>query len=172
MNTGQLLCAIQCDRVLQHKVCGVYASDLLPKERPVQGDWGCVANTDPHLLPGKHWVGFYFERKTDKGYFFDSYGHSPLHYNAEFVTFLNEHCKEWTYNETCLQSKRSRACGFYVLFYLLYRCRGVDRNNAIIHMFSNDPVANDIFVSNFMCHYFQKCYSICTLCDQSNKSLV
>ena len=61
-------------------------------------------------MPGEHWVAIYVDDDRRYGEYFDSLGRAPTRL---FERYMNEHCREWTYNRKQLQSIISRFCGHY-----------------------------------------------------------
>ena len=77
----------------------------------------------------------------------DSFGREP---GEPFLSFMNEQCRFWTYNDRQLQSVISSYCGHYVCYFGYRRCRGMNMN-AIINLFGNDTALNDYLVHKFVC---------------------
>ena len=107
MNTVQIREALQQDPITSKKFCGVFPSDKLPQTVD-RYPCGFVANTDPSMEPGTHWVAFYFPSEQ-KGEFFDSYGQPPEQYSDSFGDSLEPY--EWQFNTRRLQSAWSDVCG-------------------------------------------------------------
>ena len=108
-----------------------------------------VVNTDPHWLPGKHWLTFYFP-ETGPPEFFDSTGHTPGYYHKEFENFLLRNSNHtYSYNNTQIQGYGSNTCGYFCLFYSFHRARGIPIAS-IINMFTNELWVNDIWVYEFV----------------------
>ena len=115
MNTKQINKALQQHK---HNFLGVFACDKIPSH-PIANT--CfVANTDPHNLPGTHWVAFYISQSR-RAYYFDSFGFPPL--NVEFKAFLNETGYKWCYNKRKLQTLTSDNCGHHCVYFLQTTCR-------------------------------------------------
>ena len=120
---------------------GVYSCNDLP----VDGRGLMVCNTDPRGKPGSHWIAIYIE--DGLGEYFDSFGRRPT---EEFERYLNQHCKQWTFNDKQLQSIASRFCGYYCVYYCVLRCRGFSLRR-IVASLSNDTGFNDVIVHGFFC---------------------
>lgn len=148
MNTSELWLALQMDCCTKHRVGGVFAIDLLPTNPIPNLPKIFIANTDPHDLPGQHWIGLYIPL-DGPAEFFDSLGHHPSFYDTLFEKFLYTHSNEYIYNITPLQSKYSDTCGHFCLFYSIHRCRGVSLQN-IVQMFSKNGDTNDKIVREFV----------------------
>ena len=123
---------------------GVFPSDQLPKfiSRPTL----LVCNTDASFLPGQHWIAIAIDN-DGRGEFFDSLGREP---GEPFYSFLNKHCRFWTFNDRQLQSIISSYCGQYCCFFCVRRSRGMNMN-AIINLFRNDTALNDYLFHKFVC---------------------
>jgi hypothetical protein len=146
MNTTQI------ERVLK-KNCpnfqGVIAVDQLPLVLPDGKDLHYVVNTDPSYRPGQHWIAVHIDEK-DRGEVFDSFGEEPP---LPFKKFMNRHCVTWVYNKRQLQSVASKFCGFYAIFYCIFKSRGKSMND-IINCFSHDTIRNDVLIHQFACKLF------------------
>lgn len=161
MNTHQLKCAIKADTEMKN-VIGVYAADGLPKIK--QLPCGLIVNTDPHQLPGKHWIAFYI---TKNGVLecFDSYGRSPSVYSSYIERYMKTFDKILV-NTKQLQGLNTRVCGHYSLFYLMCRCRGFSMQE-IIDIFTHDFIVNDQYVYDFINDRFYCCiYTVSGLCQR------
>lgn len=98
--------------------------DLTPsypdKSKPV----GYIVNTDPHHMPGNHWIALW--TKDNICEVMDSYALPLETYETtqSLVDWLNKHWKYVIYNKQSLQSLYSQSCGDYALMYLRDRARG------------------------------------------------
>jgi len=139
MNSGEIerFLRLTCGDKFQ----GVFSSDTLPSRPRL-----LVCNTDPHYLPGTHWIAIYVD-KYGHGEYFDSFGRAPA---AVFCDYMNRHCRVWTFNNKQLQSIISQFCGHYCCFYCTLRCRCVNMTK-IVTQFTNDTAFNDVLVHNFVC---------------------
>ena len=172
-DTGQLLCAIQCDQDMKFRIVGVFPSDRLPKEPPpLNTSWGLIANTDDSRKPGSHWIAFYFNHQNKTGEFWDSLGQKPSYYNRYFEPFLKRHCKTYSINTRVIQSPTSTVCGLYCLYYLLFKCKTKSSLSELSFQFGNNLIANDLFVHQFISQYFRCCTRIAVSCSQRNKCLM
>ena len=97
---------------------GVYPADKIPNLRSLPAL--IVCNTDTSSKPGEHWIVLYMD-KNRRGEYFDSFGRCPF---ERLKIFLDENCVEWISNERQIQSLISKLCGYYCIFYCLYRNRG------------------------------------------------
>ena len=95
---------------------GTFPCDRIPS-KPTP--YTCfVSNTDPHYLPGQHWVAFYVDHEG-KVFYFDPYGIPPI--NRYHLNFLNR--THWSYNCKQLQSNYSETCGYLCVNFLIESCR-------------------------------------------------
>ena len=147
MNSQQLQCVINCDKVMKKIVLGVFARDQIPDSRS-STPYGFIFNTDSSDQKGTHWLAVFIDA-NNKGEFFDSYGHSPNYYNIPI---------QLNYNSKMLQSHYSNVCGHYCLYYLLNRCRNVSMNS-IVNVFGNKYDENDSFVMEYIENAFPFCFS-------------
>ena len=95
---------------------------------------------------GEHWIAMYVNAEQ-RGDYFDPYVIESQH--VEFTNFMNKHCADWLPNDRILQSPISTVCGQYCVAFLLFRCRNVSMH-AFTHFFTNDSVANDCRVFDWV----------------------
>lgn len=152
MNTSELHIALHLDSCTRHHVGDVCAADQLPSSAISNLPKIFIVNTDPHQLPGKHWVCFYIPHDGPIE-FFDSLGKHPSFYSKLFEKFIYSHSTEFIYNSNPLQSNFSDTCGHFCLFYSIHRCRGM-RMDTIIEKFSTSKILNDRLVQDFVKKHF------------------
>ena len=131
MNTHQLESVIRRHVKLFD---GVFSSDRLPSQPRL-----LVSNTDASDMPGEHWVAIYVDDDRRYGEYFDSLGRRP---SATFERYMNEHCREWTFNCKQLQSG---FCEYYCAFFCILRSRGIDMYR-FLRYFTRDTGLNDVVV--------------------------
>ena len=124
---------------------GVFASDRLPTKPRL-----LVCNTDPSNMPGEHWITIYVDDDGHYGEYFDSLERAPGAPNRLFEHYMNEHCREWTYNWKQLQSITSSFCGHYSVCYCILRSRGIDMRR-FLRYFTRDTGLNDVIVHEIIC---------------------
>jgi hypothetical protein len=112
MDTKEIEHFIYTDKICRQLFQGVYSVDNLPTRPRL-----LVYNTDASTKPGLHWIAIYVS-KNGRGEYFDSFGRVP---DRHFTTYLNEHCRIWTYSRKQLQSVVSGFCGHYCYIYCVYR---------------------------------------------------
>ena len=162
MKGSELFCAIQCDSVLSNHVIGVYARDTLPvlSYPMLSRGVGLIVNTDKSGREGQHWVVMYFKDKRAE--LFDSLAEPVC---KEFDDYLKLYAGSYTSNNHQLQSSDSSICGLYCLYYLLCKFQAF----MTLFTFSNqfdvtDLTWNDMFISQYICHYFKYCHPSCIDC--------
>ena len=162
MKASQLWCAVGCDPSLQSRVIGVFAKDTLPTLTPslrAKGV-GLIVNTENSTREGRHWIAMYVRR--NEAVLFDSLA-EPVH--DVFDRYLKSYARSYQRNIQPLQSADSSECGFYCLYFLLRTFRDHLTLNQIVHLFDKrDLLWNDVFVANYICHYFKYCTDSCRLC--------
>lgn len=94
--------------------------DRLPTRQP----GAYVINTDNHDEPGSHWVAVYDNGRVVE--YFDSYGRAPT--DPRLLKFLG---MNYSFNSIVLQRLLTNACGFYCVYFLLHRVRGVSANSIV-----------------------------------------
>ena len=116
MNTGQLEHALRTNQLTSKLFRAVVAADRLPTSANQQGSY--VVNTDPHYLPGQHWVVLHFT--SSHVVYFDPMG-API---AKHL--LDRLRSSGTFSEKMLQHVVTRriqglrhTCGFYCAYYIL-----------------------------------------------------
>ncbi len=110
---------LQIDWILKRKVksyLGTFSSNHLPHETGI-----FVSNTDPCSQRGTHWIAIYISKDRCHGEYFDSFGRPP---NELFTSYMNIHCRHWTFNKRQLQSITSKLCGYYCVLYCV--CRSIE----------------------------------------------
>ena len=150
LTTDDLTLALLSDTNTKQQFGDVCSITELPEK--IQGKI-YIVNTDPHWLPGTHWVTCYFPT-VGPAEFFDSLGHGPHYYYSDFQVFLLRNSnKGYVYNKKNIQAHDSKTCGYYCLFYCLHRARGIPMNH-IINAFTNEPWINDWMVYQFIKQHY------------------
>ena len=128
---------------------GIYSRDNLPKKIRQQ-ECGII-NLDTQLGPGTHWVCY---RNIDQDCeYFDSFG---LPMAEEILEYLETSGKQIFYSTDEIQERNSVLCGYWCLYYLMERQKGISML-ATIHNPGFDPV-NHIINHRFIIQYFKKIY--------------
>ncbi len=131
---------------------GIYAEDQLPQHDKIESyPVLLIANCDPSYMAGSHWVAFFLQDGRPYGEFFDSYGQKPSYYSKNFDNFLREETWNYSANDKALQSLNSDVCGYYVIFYSIWKSRNYSMDQ-IVKMFSNfkSKKENDFFVKEYV----------------------
>lgn len=153
MDTLQLIRCLWEDSRTRHQFGDVLSIDVLPKTPVEPGRNLYVINTDVHTGRGKHWVLMYFT-PDGSGEFFDSMGLDMNAYGHQLEDFMYLNAANTVVDYGVrLQGDGSETCGFYCLYYALFRCRGVSRDS-IIHSFTPDYRLNDAIVTRFVKEHF------------------
>ena len=105
-----------------------------------------ICNTDESFQKGKHWVVIYVSKNARSIEYFDSLGKEPL---DRFIKFMQTKNKKIIYNTKRLQSNISLACGYFCLYFIFLRSRGLSFSN-IINIFSSSFRNNEKHVISFV----------------------
>jgi len=104
---------------------------------------GIVFNTDPHDMPGEHWISMFIDLNDKTICFFDSTGDTPPPEITELINKLVKQCKDievlspiTVINKNQHQYSGSE-CGIYSLFFIIQRLSG----KSCINIFNN--IIND-----------------------------
>ena len=123
---------------------GVFSRDGLPAKM-LKNEVGII-NLDSQIGPGTHWVAY---RNGDKhAEYFDSFG---LIMPDEVMNYLRTSGKQIFYSGDEIQERDSVLCGFWDLYYLLKRQRGVPMLNVIhnANFDMNDQTVNHRFIIEY-----------------------
>jgi hypothetical protein len=122
---------------------GVYYADQIPRGNKKQSCF--IANTDVSGLPGSHWVSFFFPIKGPPEYF-DSGGKPPDYYHTFFEDVLVLEGPQYLYNATKVQARGSSTCGYFSIYFLYHRCRGLTMRSIVQSFYHNSLTDNDYIV--------------------------
>ena len=125
---------------------GIYSKDVLP-DRIKRNEVGII-NLDSQIGPGTHWVA-YRNNKNGSEYF-DSFG---LIMPNEVMKYLMISGKQIFYSGDEIQERDSVLCGYWCLYYLLERQKGVPILN-VIHNTKFD-IYNQTVNHHFIIDYFK-----------------
>ena len=125
---------------------GIYSKDVLP-DRIKRNEVGII-NLDSQIGPGTHWVA-YRNNKNGSEYF-DSFG---LIMPNEVMKYLMISGKQIFYSGDEIQERDSVLCGYWCLYYLLERQKGVPILN-VIHNTKFD-INNQTVNHHFIIDYFK-----------------
>ena len=82
---------------------------------------GIIFNTDPHTLPGKHWVSVFIDNVNKTVEYFDSLGKTPNKNIASFLKLFKEY--DFTINKK-IHQKGGSNCGVYSCYFIIQRLNG------------------------------------------------
>jgi hypothetical protein len=129
----------------------VLSLDELPKH-PLdpKGTIAMVVNTDvqPRHSGGEHWVAIYGDGTQRTMEYFDPFGTEPFRYAIE--QFFKQQGRPRTCNSQMLQNPDSSYCGYYCLYFLLMKCRGVRMWDITAPFTPRNFAQNDRLVKNFI----------------------
>ena len=132
------------DRRARRIFRGVFPRDKLPqcvdKHRPA----GYVINTGKSDTRGMHWTACYYDG-AGKIEYMDSFGFSADMYE-DIYKFILKHSTRYTYNKRLLQDVVSSMCGYYVIYFLLMKSRGVSMQKILSVFHPTNLYANDTLV--------------------------
>ena len=103
-----------------------------------------VVNTDPHNLPGKHWISIYINANR-QGEVFDSLA-SPL--SNHIIRFMNTWTRHWVTNSNMYQHPLSQACGIFVIYHLTNRLY-YPSLSTVLQTFSANMIENECIMSAY-----------------------
>lgn len=141
MYKRQIETILRLDSNSKHSFNGVFAMNKLPA---VCSNGSYVINLDDHDEPGSHWVAVWCHDGTIE--YMDPFGIPPI--DKRCLEFLGSNM---FYNSVKLQLLLSSACGFYCVYFIIKRARGLPAN-AIIEILSrteSDFVVKEYIYSRF-----------------------
>ena len=123
---------------------GIYSRDALPPKM-LKNEVGII-NLDSQIGPGTHWVAYRNGEKHAE--YFDSFG---LIMPNEVMNYLGTSGKKIFYSGDEIQERDSVLCGYWDLYYLLERQRGVPMLNVIhnANFDMNDQTVNHRFIIDY-----------------------
>lgn len=156
MNTLELLRDLSKFACMKKCNFGVYASDELPKKNELIRPSLIIVNTAPSSHSGEHWCGFFFNSRSNKGEFFDSYGRKPM---AHFKRFIEQNSVSYIYNTKKLQSNFSSVCGQFTLLFLYFRCKNRSLKSFLDEFDIRTPLLNDKKIVRMYANLSRKLHS-------------
>lgn len=110
---------------------GIYSLDNIPSYVNKFPSF-FIANNKPESHPGEHWFGCFFPSKAKPAEMFCSLGNRPESYLKELDEILRANSNgSYVYNKVQVQSSKSKTCGYFVLYYIDRRCRGLSFENCM-----------------------------------------
>ena len=129
---------------------GVFSQDQLSNLFITSFPACLVVNLDLSTQSGSHWIGLYISDNLVEIY--DSLGMSP-DYWAYKPKYLLKFLKKFSFTHRILstpvlQQPTSNACGFYCIFFLLYR--KFASFNQLLSLFSDNLILNDKILFTYL----------------------
>ena len=123
---------------------GIYSRDALPT-KILDNEVGII-NLDSQIGPGTHWVTY--RNGKNGAEYFDSFG---IIMPNEVLTFLMTSGKQIFYSGDEIQERDSVLCGYWCLYYLLERQKGVPKLSVIhnAEFDTNDQAVNHRFIIDY-----------------------
>ena len=127
---------------------GVFPSDLLP-QLPIARSGTLIANIDPHMESGSHWLAIHVQPRSHSSFYFNGYGLPPFVPSVE--SFLHRNNIVQNYNAVHLQGPTNTVCDKYCCLFALYMDRGYTPRQfvGLLPTASADRVVADLFASDF-----------------------
>ena len=123
---------------------GIYSRDALPTKM-LKNEVGII-NLDSQIGPGTHWVAY--RNGENRAAYFDSFG---LIMPNEVMKYFSTGAKQIFYSGDEIQERDSVLCGYWCLYYLTERQKGIPMldviHNAKFDM--NDQTVNHRFIIDY-----------------------
>ena len=107
---------------------------------------GIVFNTDPHDMPGEHWISMFIDLNDKTICFFDSTGDEPPQQITDLINKLVEQCKDIKVLSpiTIINKKQHQfsgsECGIYSLFFIIQRLSGKSCNSIFNNIIKDEKM--------------------------------
>ena len=107
---------------------------------------GIVFNTDPHNMPGEHWISMFIDLNDKTICFFDSTGDKPPQQITDLINKLVEQCKDIKVLSpvTIINKKQHQfsgsECGIYSLFFIIQRLSGKSCNSIFNNVIKDEEM--------------------------------
>lgn len=148
---GITACTIHCLLSNSPNFLGCFAQDELKNLKICSLPVFLVVNFDHSYSTGTHWVALYITKRRLE--IFDPLGFNTLrwpnipHFLLDFLHKFSVHRRIFISKE--IQPYTSTFCGFYCIFFILYRCNHTFNN--CNNFFSPKLYKNDKILTNFLC---------------------
>lgn len=108
-----------------------------------------IINIDTSDLPGSHWIALF--ANTDKNILevFDSFGNNNIFYDRYLKTLTSLKGYRLVINSDQIQSERTVLCGYFCLYFLYYRSRGISFQHIMERFEKHNLKTNEILIRNF-----------------------
>lgn len=119
---------------------GVYSKDLLPK---LKKGFYVINIQNSQDGDGTHWTCLYF---GDNNIYFDSFG-SPAPVEVQ------EHLKDYFFNDKQVQNIDSSACGYYCIAFILWMSKNNKTKNdfdKFLDVFKTNSKHNDVILKSLL----------------------
>ena len=123
---------------------GVFAKDEITTDM-IKPNHFYIINLDDFnsITNGTHWTAFYYYRNRIE--YFDSYGLKPPQIISQNYKYI--------YNSSQLQSYSSKACGYFCLYFIYHRYRGLTFYEIIKRFSLVDREYNQNLIIDFFNNY-------------------
>ena len=149
MNSREIAESLRGDVYARRVFEGVYPRNELPRYLPHHTTTHAFfINTDHRQGPGKHWVAVWFDGRG-KAEYFDSFGLPPSFY-PDIERFILRHSYQYRYNQRLVQDLTSSACGYYVLYFIFKKSRGVSLSRLLSPFHPHKLRMNDQKVMSYV----------------------
>ena len=108
-----------------------------------------IINSDPHYLPGTHWLAFFRDSPDSVFEFYDSLAQDPSSYGEDFINFIKLQGGNCRRSLIQIQDVKQTTCGNHCVFYLYKRLRGFLMDEIVNEFDHKDLTKNDHFVVRF-----------------------
>ncbi len=126
---------------------GTYPNDKIPRKIYKKFPVAFIINTDPHNLPGQHWVALFIDK--NKAEYMDSFGFRPI--CCEIQKYLKKYkIKKIKYNNYPLQSISASTCGAYCILFIKMRCYSFSFKDFLKIFSQENTKDNDLIASKIL----------------------
>lgn len=150
LSNYQLLYLTTHHECTQDNLDGIYSFDHIP-EYPSKYPSFWIINNEVEGKTGEHWFGCFFPDKHQASEMFCSFGRDPEYYSSELGDKLKRIGNgKYKYNTVQVQADHSKACAYFVLYYVDLRCRGLTYEQCMNNMSKNDLDLNEQVVTTYV----------------------
>ena len=146
MDELQLSLALTRNPQTRHIFKGIFPADSFI-ERPASYPAAYIFNTKLSGHPGEHWFALYIQSPSHNLEFFCSYGTRPP--ERLLISIGRWSRRTYVYNSLWLQSPFSLNCGYYCLYFIFQRRRGLTFDEITAKFAHGEFTFNDRLVVNF-----------------------
>ena len=130
MRTSEINKVLKNNPYSRRYFIGTFAANQCPKTPTPNTCF--ISNTDPHYLPGQHWIAMYVKNDGNI-YYFDPYGIRPITiYHTDFLKKSSD--GSGTYNRKQVQQLQSTTCGIHCINFIIESCRLQDPNQTMVNL--------------------------------------